>query len=132
MLSFLDLDLATSFIFGTALGSMVLIFFNKIFFGDPICREDVLCPVCGHPILYYDAIPIVSWLALKGSCRHCNAKITPLHPFIEAASGAFSAATLPSGGYLALASFLVSLFLGLSATELVRRAGKENAFFLFP
>lgn len=33
------------------------------------------CDVCGHPLAWYDMIPVVSWLLLRGHCRYCGAKI---------------------------------------------------------
>lgn len=41
------------------------------------------CPKCKHPIAFYDNIPVVSWLILKGRCRHCDAPISARYPIIE-------------------------------------------------
>ena len=34
------------------------------------------CPQCNTKIAWYDNIPIISWIFLKGKCRHCNKKIS--------------------------------------------------------
>jgi leader peptidase (prepilin peptidase)/N-methyltransferase len=64
------------------------------------------CPSCGHAIRWYENIPIVSWLFLRGSCSGCGARISPMYPAIEATTA------LIWGGAVAL------LGLGLPAVEL--------------
>jgi leader peptidase (prepilin peptidase) / N-methyltransferase len=41
------------------------------------------CPKCHQPIRAYDNIPVVSWLLLRGRCRHCQAPITPRYIIVE-------------------------------------------------
>jgi leader peptidase (prepilin peptidase) / N-methyltransferase len=41
------------------------------------------CPHCHTQLAWYDLIPVISWLSLKGTCRYCNASISPLYPAIE-------------------------------------------------
>lgn len=74
------------------------------------------CPQCHAPLLWFDNIPLVSWLALRGRCRHCDARIPVRYPLVEAATGVlwvllglrFGAAwELPA--YLALGAGLVIL-----------------------
>lgn len=43
------------------------------------------CSSCGAPIHWYDKIPVVSWLVLKGTCRECESRIPAFHPFVELA-----------------------------------------------
>jgi leader peptidase (prepilin peptidase)/N-methyltransferase len=50
------------------------------------------CPACGHRIAAYDNIPLISWLALRGRCRHCQAPISPFYPAVEAATALVFAA----------------------------------------
>lgn len=42
------------------------------------------CPACGHTLSAPDLIPILSWLCLRGKCRHCGAKISPRYVIAEA------------------------------------------------
>jgi leader peptidase (prepilin peptidase)/N-methyltransferase len=49
------------------------------------------CPKCGHMISAWENIPILSWVALRGRCRHCQAPISLRYPLVEAASGLLSA-----------------------------------------
>ena len=57
------------------------------------------CPHCGHQIRWFENIPVVSWLALRGRCSACKAPISPRYPFIELLTGAlFAAAGWRFGG----------------------------------
>lgn len=41
----------------------------------PLFTKRSTCSVCGKCIAWYDLIPVVSWILLKGKCRHCDKKI---------------------------------------------------------
>lgn len=49
------------------------------------------CPHCGHTIRWYENIPVLSYLALRGRCSQCGAGIGPRYPLVEAATGALFA-----------------------------------------
>jgi leader peptidase (prepilin peptidase)/N-methyltransferase len=44
------------------------------------------CPHCGHAIAWYENLPLVSWLALRGRCRDCKAPISVRYPLVELAT----------------------------------------------
>lgn len=44
------------------------------------------CPCCGHRLPWYDMIPVISWLCLKGRCRYCHERISARYPVVEAAA----------------------------------------------
>ncbi|MDD2942256.1 MAG: prepilin peptidase [bacterium] len=46
------------------------------------------CPKCKHQILWYENIPVFSWLFLRGRCSSCSEKIGIRYPLVELASGA--------------------------------------------
>ena len=76
------------FLLGLAIGS----FLNVCIYRIP--RADVsihsprrsFCPTCSEPISPYDNIPILSYLFLRGKCRHCQATISVLYPLVELAT----------------------------------------------
>lgn len=41
------------------------------------------CPHCKHVLSWYENVPLFSWLALGGKCRHCKAPISPQYPIVE-------------------------------------------------
>ncbi|GAB2907648.1 prepilin peptidase [Rheinheimera gaetbuli] len=49
------------------------------------------CPACNSPIQARDNIPLLSWLLLKGKCRHCSAPISARYPLVELLTGVLSA-----------------------------------------
>lgn len=53
------------------------------------------CTSCNRPLAWYENIPLVSWLVLRGRCRTCREAVSPMYPIVEAVTGAVFAA-----GYL--------------------------------
>lgn len=41
------------------------------------------CPRCGHEIAWWENIPLVSWVLLRGKCRGCKQPISPVYPLVE-------------------------------------------------
>jgi leader peptidase (prepilin peptidase)/N-methyltransferase len=68
------------------------------------------CPACAHPIPALQNIPIASYLALRGKCSACGARISPRYPLVEALSGAASAYAAWHFGF-GLAAVAAMLFL---------------------
>ena len=52
------------------------------------------CPSCGHAITALENVPVLSWLALRGRCRACRARISPRYPVVELAAGALAVAAI--------------------------------------
>jgi leader peptidase (prepilin peptidase)/N-methyltransferase len=50
------------------------------------------CPSCGHMITWYENIPVLSWLWLRGRCSACKTRISARYPFIEILTGVLFAA----------------------------------------
>jgi leader peptidase (prepilin peptidase) / N-methyltransferase len=50
------------------------------------------CPACGHQIRWYENLPVVSWLVLRGRCSACGTGISARYPLVELACGALFAA----------------------------------------
>jgi leader peptidase (prepilin peptidase) / N-methyltransferase len=46
------------------------------------------CPHCGHAITWYENIPVVSYLVLRGRCSSCKTRISPRYPLVELVTGA--------------------------------------------
>src|SRR5205085_5688252 len=50
------------------------------------------CPSCGHAIAWYENIPLLSWLWLRGRCSACKVRISARYPFVEVATAGLFAA----------------------------------------
>ncbi len=109
---------------GLVVGSFVNVVAHRLPLGQSIVRPGSHCPQCGHPIAPYDNVPIVSWLVLRGRCRHCGAAIPARYPLTELAGGVLFCATyLRFAGedqvWLGLA--LVTMLLTVTVTDLEHR-----------
>lgn len=64
------------------------------------------CPSCGHAIRWYENIPVLSYLVLRGRCAGCGTRISPRYPLVELATGAlFYACALRWGWSLTTAAW---------------------------
>lgn len=107
------------------LGLMVGSFANVCVYRIPR-RESIAfpgshCPVCDHAIAAYDNIPLLSWLLLRGRCRHCHAPISWRYPLLELLMGvSWALLAVRFGATVELASALCLFFLlwVLSAIDL--------------
>lgn len=68
---------------GAAVGSFLNVCIYRWPEGLSVVRPRSRCPVCENPIAWYDNIPIVSWLVLRGRCRHCGTHISVQYPLVE-------------------------------------------------
>ncbi|XAH22556.1 A24 family peptidase [Xylophilus sp. GW821-FHT01B05] len=76
------------------------------------------CPSCGHGIRWYENLPVLSWLALRGRCSACKTPISVRYPLVELATGALFAfcvwrwgVTPVGGAWCAFSAALLTLAL---------------------
>ena len=72
---------------GLCLGSFLNVCIWRIPRGESIAWPGSHCPKCGHPIAWFDNIPLVSWVALGGKCRHCREPISARYFTVELLTG---------------------------------------------
>lgn len=71
------------FIVGLLLGSFFNVCIYRIPRGESIAFPPSHCTSCDNKIMWYDLIPVVSYIILRGRCRHCKEKISIRYPIIE-------------------------------------------------
>jgi leader peptidase (prepilin peptidase)/N-methyltransferase len=71
-------------IFGLIVGSFLNVVIYRLPLEKSIVKPRSHCPACSTPIKFYDNIPVVSYILLRGKCRHCRARISPIYPLVEA------------------------------------------------
>jgi len=95
---------ACAALFGLVLGSFLNVVIYRLPLGESIVSPRSRCPGCKRLVASYDNVPVLSFLVLRGRCRHCDARISVRYPAIElAVGGAALASFLRHGPSLELA-----------------------------
>jgi leader peptidase (prepilin peptidase) / N-methyltransferase len=106
------LRIAVAVPLGLAFGSFLTVVTHRVPKGESLVAPRSRCPVCRTRLRNADNIPIVSWLLLRGRCRSCGARISPMYPLTEiATAGLFAAAALTFDRVSV--SVMIAPFLGL-------------------
>ncbi len=108
------------FVLGLAFGSFLNVCIYRLPRDLSVVRPRSACPACEGPISSFDNIPVLSWLILRGRCRHCQARISPRYLIVELLTGAiFVACYAHFGASLATLKYcaLGFLLLGLIFTD---------------
>jgi leader peptidase (prepilin peptidase)/N-methyltransferase len=85
-----------------------------------LARPASRCPSCGHKIQWFENIPVISWIALRGRCAECKTTISKRYPFIELLSAALFAGVAWRIGAQPVALLwcaFVAMLLALSAID---------------
>ena len=77
------LPLLIAGLFGALIGSFLNVCIYRLPRQESIAWPGSHCPKCSHPIAWYDNIPILSYFALAGRCRHCTVRIPFRYPLVE-------------------------------------------------
>ena len=75
------------FIIGTLFGSFFTLAVYRLPLKQDITHERSYCPNCGHKLSFFDMIPILSYIFLRGKCKYCKQKIRPRYLILEVLSG---------------------------------------------
>ena len=107
-----------------ALGSFLNVVAHRVPARRSLVHPRSSCGSCGHEIAVRDNIPLLSYLLLRGRCRHCSARISPLYPAVEALTAALAVACVAAFGLTAdaaLAFGFCAVLVTLSAIDLRHR-----------
>jgi leader peptidase (prepilin peptidase)/N-methyltransferase len=74
---------------GLVLGSFFNVCIHRLPRGEPLAWPGSRCPSCGHGLSWFENVPVVSYLALKGRCSKCREPISVRYPIVELATGLF-------------------------------------------
>ena len=76
-------------ILGASAGSFLNVVIYRVPRGIPLGKPaKSFCPKCKSPLGVLDLFPLLSWLLLRGRCRHCGAKVSSRYFFVELLTGA--------------------------------------------
>lgn len=68
---------------GLCVGSFLNVVIYRLPNGMSLAKPASHCPKCNEPIRWYDNIPLLSYIILRGKCRHCKERISFRYPFVE-------------------------------------------------
>ena len=75
------------FVIGCCIGSFINVLIYRLPLNQSIVYPNSSCPKCKVKIKWFDNLPIISWLLLRGKCRACKSKISFSYPIIELVTG---------------------------------------------
>lgn len=78
---------ALFFVFGLLVGSFLNVCIYRLPRRESLNWPGSHCTSCDRPLSWYENIPLVSWLVLRGRCRTCHTPISPVYPIVEALTG---------------------------------------------
>jgi leader peptidase (prepilin peptidase)/N-methyltransferase len=109
---------------GLALGSFLNVVAARLPERRSVFRPRSACPTCATEIAWYDNIPLVSYLLLRGRCRSCQTRISPVYPAVELATAGLLVGCLLAFGLTlraaAAAVFCIALVV-VTATDIGHR-----------
>ena len=70
-------------VLGAIIGSFLNVVIHRLPLEDSIVFPNSRCPSCGAVIAFYDNVPVLSYLILRGRCRSCETTISARYPAVE-------------------------------------------------
>jgi len=102
-------------VLGLLIGSFLNVVVWRVPRGESVVSPPSHCPKCDAPISPRDNVPVLSWLLLRGRCRHCQNPISARYPLVEALTGALWAGLAAWFGPVAqLPAYLVFAAVGVA------------------
>ncbi|CAB1077915.1 Leader peptidase (Prepilin peptidase) (EC / N-methyltransferase (EC [Olavius algarvensis Delta 1 endosymbiont] len=109
------------FLLGLCIGSFLNVCIYRLPASQSIAYPGSKCQSCEKPIAFYDNIPVLSYLWLKGRCRHCGVKFSLRYPMVELLTGVAAWVTFVKFGlsaealiyFIFIACLLVVTFIDL-------------------
>jgi leader peptidase (prepilin peptidase)/N-methyltransferase len=108
---------------GAAVGSFLNVVIARLPAGESIVAPRSRCPACRAPIAWYDNLPVLSWLLLRGRCRRCGARISARYLLVELLGAAAALLAVARNGLSAAAAVefaFVAFLLALAFIDLDR------------
>ena len=111
---------ALVFLVGACVGSFLNVCIARWPAGESVVSPRSRCPGCGHAIRWYENVPVLSWLLLRGRCAGCRGAISPQYAVVELLVGLGWLAALAAFGptlTMVRVAVLGTLLLGVAVTD---------------
>lgn len=115
---------AVAFAPGLAIGSFLNVVAARVPLKRSIVSPGSACMECGQEVAWYDNVPVVSYLVLRGRCRGCKTRIGWVYPAVELLTALLVAASFLVFGWSGkafVAAFFCAVLVTISATDLSHR-----------
>jgi leader peptidase (prepilin peptidase)/N-methyltransferase len=76
------------FLLGASVGSFINVYVLRTLAGEDYVRGRSRCDQCRRPLAWYEMVPLLSFVLLRGRCRTCHKEIDVMHPVVELLTGA--------------------------------------------
>ena len=76
---------------GASIGSFLNVVVYRLPRGQSLVSPGSRCPKCEHPLAWFDNLPVIGWLMLRGRCRYCSEAISSRYPIVEFVTAALLA-----------------------------------------
>jgi leader peptidase (prepilin peptidase) / N-methyltransferase len=86
-------------VLGLCIGSFLNVVIGRLPNDESVVRPRSRCPKCGHQLPWYENIPVVSWVMLRGKCSSCKTPISPRYVLVELLTGTLFVACIPRFGF---------------------------------
>jgi prepilin signal peptidase PulO-like enzyme (type II secretory pathway) len=111
-------------LFGLVIGSFLNVVIVRLPAGQNLWTPRSNCPGCAKTIAWYDNIPVLSFIALRGRCRGCGTRISWRYPLVEMATTALWLVAYATFGWsvdLLVALVFLSALVAITAIDLTHR-----------
>jgi len=115
---------AAAFAPGLAIGSFLNVVAARVPLKRSVVSPGSACMSCGHELTWYENVPVLSYLALRGRCRGCNARIGLVYPAVELLTALLVAASFLAFGWSGksfVAAFFCVTLVTISAIDISHR-----------
>jgi leader peptidase (prepilin peptidase) / N-methyltransferase len=114
-------NLLAAGLFGLIVGSFLNVVIYRLPLGQSLVSPPSRCRKCGYSLRWFDNIPVVSWLFLRGRCRKCGVSVSWQYPLVELITGVLFVLVVwltPMGPLVASRLILVCILIALFGIDL--------------
>jgi leader peptidase (prepilin peptidase)/N-methyltransferase len=108
-------------LFGLCIGSFLNVVIYRLPLGQSLATPPSRCRTCGYSLRWFDNIPVLSWVLLRGRCRQCGPRVSWQYPVVELVTGALFVLVVwltPVGPLMASRLVLVCILIALFGIDL--------------
>ena len=114
-------SLVAAALFGLCIGSFLNVVIYRLPLGQSLATPPSRCRKCGYSLRWFDNIPLLSWVFLRGRCRKCGTDVSWQYPVVELVTGVLFVLVVwltPPGPLLASRLLLVCILIALFGIDL--------------